>query len=182
MKVVYFESQQQQNHLVLEKVLAEHEVALKRFLRVRLALEEDREDIIQDVMTRLARMDDLAAHLQQNSASVRNYLITIAANLITDRYRRAQVRQEHNSDSFDELEHSSDQDNPESQVQSQQTLQQINHTLGQIKPSHKQAFLANRVEQKSYRQISEEMGVSISTVERYISMAVTTIRKKVLKL
>ena len=45
--------------------------------------------------------------------------------------------------------------------------------------NHKSAFVLCRVEGKAYREISDILGVSVSTVEKYISAALMAIRNKV---
>ena len=57
----------------------------------------------------------------------------------------------------------------------------MSEVLDSVKPVQKEAFLSNRLENKSYRQISEEMGVSVSTIERHISNVLLALRVKVLK-
>jgi len=51
--------------------------------------------------------------------------------------------------------------------------------LENINPHHKSAFVLCRVEGKAYREISDILGVSVSTVEKYISAALMAIRNKV---
>jgi RNA polymerase sigma-70 factor (ECF subfamily) len=57
-------------------------------------------------------------------------------------------------------------------------LQLVDKALGRLKPEHRKAFLLHRVEGLSYRQISDQLAVSESTIEKYISAALVAIRSE----
>lgn len=69
---------------------------------------------------------------------------------------------------------------PERQLEGKRRLQQIQQALSKIKPEYQQAFLLSRMDNMSYREISDTMGISVSTVEKYISAALLAVREKVM--
>ena len=79
----------------LSQLINDNQQALMRFLRVRLANEADREDIMQEVYLRLCRIEKLADKLSLGEAPTRAFLFRVATNLIHDHFRRQGVRQDH---------------------------------------------------------------------------------------
>lgn len=164
---------------ILEQIVQEHDAGLRRFIRVRLGTSVDCDDIVQGVYTRLVQIENLEAHFGGRLDTVRNYLFQIAVNLITDGYRRAQVRRESAHLPYDKVAVFSTTTSPERQLQGKRKLQQIHAALASLKPEYQQAFALSRMENMSYREISDTMGVSVSTVEKYISAALVAIRQRV---
>ena len=82
------------HHEVLHRVIRDHEPAIRRFLRARLANHPDYEDLVQDIYVKLARQENLDDKLSMGEAQTRAYLFSIATNLIRDRDRRNSIRRE----------------------------------------------------------------------------------------
>jgi RNA polymerase sigma-70 factor (ECF subfamily) len=173
------------SHRLIERLLAEHAVALRLFIRVRLgpAYEHDLEDVLQDVYVRLSQIEDLTQRLAGRLDTARNYLLQIASNLLIDRARRAQTRQRSQHVSDHELEHppSSDTLAPERTLANKRKLQRIEKELNKIKPAQRQAFMLSRVDGMSYREISDTLGLSVSTVEKHIAAALKAAQKALAK-
>lgn len=178
MSVVYISQYKHSKNSLLESLVDDYKPDIMRFLRVRLALEADRDDIIQDLMIRLLRIENLEEKLMVDGSNAKSYLLSIAANLVKDLYRRKQVRGEQSDDALESI--SSNNGNPENILSNQQTLAKVSQVLDSVQQLQKEAFLSNRLENKSYRQISEEMGVSVSTIERHISKVLLALRVKVI--
>ncbi|MCO4320319.1 RNA polymerase sigma factor [Aliidiomarina quisquiliarum] len=177
--------QKASNDKLLELIIAEHGAALQRFVRVRVGQKDDADDVVQDVYARLAQMSQLEQRVAGRMDTVRNYLFQIAVNIITDRYRKAVVRREFDHVDADEPSTiygalGSTLSSPERQLEGKRTLQLIQLALNDVKPELQQAFLLSRMDNMSYREISDTMGVSVSTVEKYISAVLVAIRERVL--
>ncbi len=165
---------------VIEAVLEEHGSALRRFLRARLALEPDREDLMQEVFVRLSKLEDADKRLTMRPEAVRSFLFAIATNLIRDSVRRARVREKDKHVSYDDEQATTNVDTPEEQLQASQKLALMMRTLRRVKPAHRRAFILSRRDSKSYRDIADDLGVSVSTVEKYISAVLMEMRKELL--
>ena len=177
-KVVYLATSNTSRHDLLETLFQEHGPALRRFLRVRLALEADREDISQDVYVRLSRMENLTEKLAERPESVRSYLFAIATNLIRDRARRAKVREQDKHVQIDDEMPPMVSITPEDEVSARQRLALMKRALRRVKDVHREAFILSRQHHKSYREIADALGVSVSTVEKYISAVLVVLRKE----
>lgn len=160
----------------MERIVAEHEPALRRFLRVRLALEPDRDDVIQDVFVRLSALDDIGNKLSEGPRQTRSYLFSIASNLIRDRQRRAKVRQADSHESFDDELACQSGHSPEELATASQTINRMRETLNGLGPRCRHAFVLSRMKHKGYQQIASEMGVTVSAVEKHIAKALIALR------
>ncbi|RUO18689.1 RNA polymerase sigma factor [Aliidiomarina haloalkalitolerans] len=178
--VIKDKPQKQSRDKFLELLIQEHDSALRRFIRVRISVPSDCDDIIQDLYSRLAQIEDLEAQVEERLDTVRNYLFQIAVNLIRDRYRKSVVRKEADHISGEAMNIVTTLTSPERQLEGKRRLQQIQQALSKIKPEYQQAFLLSRMDNMSYREISDTMGISVSTVEKYISAALLAVREKVM--
>lgn len=168
------------SHKLIERLLAEHDIAIRRFVRIRLGgsysdSSQDCDDVMQELYMRLSQIEDLPERLAGRLDTARNYLIQIANNLLIDRIRRTQVRcaSAHSS----EYELYTTLDEPERDLHNKRKLYLIDKALSKIKAEKRNAFLLHRVEGLSYRQISDQLSVSVSTVEKYISAVLLVIRR-----
>jgi RNA polymerase sigma-70 factor (ECF subfamily) len=163
----------------LENLFTGHVAALRRFLRLRFIQQADQEDLIQDVFLRLAGLEDLEERLSQRTETVRSYLFSIAGNLIRDRHRRAAVRLSSRHVSFDDkLTKPGSSVSPEDLLMASQDVVILKRSLMKLKPRRRRAFVLSRFHNQSYSEIAEELGVSVSTVEKYISSALHALRKE----
>ena len=117
MSVVYISQHKNSKNGLLESLVDDYKPDIMRFLRVRLALEADRDDIIQDLMIRLLRIENLEEKLTSEGSNTKAYLLSIAANLVKDLYRRKQVRGVQSDEALGGI--CSDNDDPEKQLSRQ---------------------------------------------------------------
>ncbi len=163
----------------LQRLADEHEMALRRFVRVRLAGHPDHEDLVQEVFLRVARQDRLQERLSRSADAVRSYLFSIATNIIRDRYRQALMRKKH-----DEVINfgSSMEDaacSAEDIVSVQEQRDIIKSAILKLTPSTRDAFMMSRFEGLSYRQIADRMNISVSMVEKHVMRALSGIRQRI---
>jgi RNA polymerase sigma factor (sigma-70 family) len=184
-KIVYLNTQskapqESRDNGTLYDLINEHEGALRRFIRVRTrASAPEVEDIVQEMYAKLFSMDGLVEKTEQRQDTFRSFLFTVVTNLIIDRERRAKVRARDAHESFSETLYTNVENDPEKQAGIAEKLTEVQQVLDTINPYHRSAFMLCRVEGKPYREISDILGVSVSTVEKYIAAALTAIRKKV---
>lgn len=170
---------------VLERLFREHSSALRGFLSVRMGVRQDElEDLVQDVFARLARMEDLLEKFPRENHQSRTYLFAIANNLAIDMERRKGVRrryrvQEEQQAKSDEAPVSR---SPEIEVLARQELGLVTEVLLGLKPEWRQAFILHRIMQKSHREVSQEMGISLRATERYIGKAIVSIKDALLEI
>ena len=66
---------------------------------------------------------------------------------------------------------------PSRVLESEQALEQIVSTLGQLHPSTRKVFLLDRLQLCSHANIAARMGVTVSMVEKHMNYAMTAFEK-----
>lgn len=151
----------------LQAVFLNHRDALLRFLRARGAA-DNAEDILQDLWLRVADMDDSAV------TSPLPYLYRSANNLMHDRYRTIQRGRQRDND-WSEITRgtgeASDLPLPDRALAARQQLAEVEAQIGKEGPRVFKIFRRFRINGISQRQIAEEMGISLSAVEKDLQKA-----------
>lgn len=164
---------------VLKQLFDEHGVALRSFLAARLGSRADLDDIVQEVFLRLAKVEDLSERMITGKGSCRAYLFTIGSNLVLDMKRKRLVRSEYAQEKYAfDAEHARET-SPEAILAARQELGVVKEAIMNMPPAWRKVFLLSRVELMSYRQISEQLGVSVKQIEKYMSKALKCVRDAV---
>jgi RNA polymerase sigma factor (sigma-70 family) len=143
---------------------SDHHSWLCGWLRRKLGSTCDAADIAQDTFLRvLTRQRPLYVN------EPRAYLSTIARGLVVDHWRRRELEQAwlETLAILPECEAPA----PETRLVFLETLLEIDQMLDSLKPRIRTAFLLAQLDGLTCPQIAERMGVSLSSVERYIATA-----------
>ena len=142
----------------------QHHSWLHTWLRCRLGNAADAPDLAQDTFVRLLQRRD---QLELNAP--RAFLRTIARGLVIDHWRREELQRAY-LEALAQL--------PEAEVPSAETrelllelLERIACLLDGLRPKVRTAFLLAQCEGLSHKQIAEQMGISLRSVERYVADA-----------
>lgn len=151
-------------HDSVHTLYQQHHSWLNTWLRCRLGNAADAADLAQDTFVRL-----LQRHEQLELRAPRAFLRTIARGLVIDHWRREELERAY----LEALAHV-----PEAHVPSPETrelllelLERIARLLDGLKPKVRTAFLLAQCEGLSHRQIAEQMGISLRSVERHVADA-----------
>lgn len=162
----------------LDRLYNDHHITLRKFLRARLAVGQELDDIVQEVFAKLARMDDLVATLPPGEPRNGAYLCRMANNLVLNLERHKKVRRRYQEGEKVRLEQTEAAVvGPETQAQSDEELKRVGNALLSMEPLHRQAFYLNRFKQKSYAEVAASMGVSVKKVEYYMKQALIALRR-----
>ena len=148
----------------VHSLYADHHGWLCGWLHRKLGNTCDAADIAQDTFMRvLTRRQPL--YLNEPRA----YLSTIANGLVVDFWRRRALERAwlETLEILPELEAPA----PETRMIFLETLIEIDRRLDSLKPKVRTAFLLAQLEGLTCPKIAEHMGVSLSSVERYIAKA-----------
>ena len=160
---------------LLETLISSQRSALVRFLSRKLGSVDDAQEIAQDAFMRLHRLehaDDLD--------NARAYLFQVASNMAIDQLRRrklhARYLEEEGARLQDDTGHL-DHGTPEELVAARQQLGLVYRAIESLPLRCRQALMLHRVRGLSYAEIAREMGVSVSSVEKYILEALKHCRE-----
>lgn len=150
----------------VEVLYGDHHGWLTAWLRRKLGNAFDAADLAQDTFVRVLGKADELAQVREPRA----WLTTIAHGLVVDHARRAQLER-----AYAEAIAHLPQDiapSPEQRLLILQTLQGIDALLDGLNPKARQAFLMSRLDKLGYATIAVELGVSLSSVEKYMAQAI----------
>jgi RNA polymerase sigma factor (sigma-70 family) len=159
------------------------------FIRNRVSSVEEAEDILQDVFYQFVAGYDTIESLDR----VTSWLFSVARNKIIDRYRRDAARPKR---ADLEMHAGTDDDapltlqdilpdlgnSPEDAYLRDVIWDAIMEALDDLPAEQREIFILNEIEERSFREISEETGVSINTLLSRKRYAILALRKKLQRL
>jgi len=170
---------------VKEQTFLKEKDRLLNFIRNRVSTVEEAEDILQDVFFQFVAGYETIASLDR----VTSWLFSVARNKIIDRYRKEATRPKRTDFSWPA---GTDDDTP---ISLQEILPDLGNTpedaylkevlweaiveaLEELPADQREIFILNEMEDRSFREISEETGVSINTLLSRKRYAILALRKK----
>jgi RNA polymerase sigma factor (sigma-70 family) len=145
-------------------------------------LEADVEDLVQEVFYELVRANRLLMPVEY----VTGWLYSVARNRITDLFRKkkpenfsdAEVENEEGEMlAIEELLISPDA-GPEEQYLRKLLLDELESALAELPEEQRDVFVAHEFEGRSFKELSEETGVSVNTLLARKRYAVLHLRKR----
>lgn len=150
--------------------LAEHIVPHERDIRSwlsRRALDLEIDDIVQEMYARLASLESV-----EDVRNPRQYAAQTAVSIALNMTRHARVVPMIPLGDFEEMGLASPEPSPEHALNSQHELRQLEKSLQELPPLCRTAFLLRRVENLSQKEVAEKLGISVKTVEKYMTRSV----------
>jgi RNA polymerase sigma factor (sigma-70 family) len=148
----------------IETLYNDHNSWLRNWLRAKLGNAWDAADLAHDTYVRI-----LHAGTRPAAEDARRYLTQVAGGLMIDLFRRRSIERTY----LDELAQL-----PELLVPSEETralaleaLVELDRMLNRLPPKARRALLLCKLDGLSYSQIGQELGVSVSSVEKYMAAA-----------
>jgi RNA polymerase sigma-70 factor (ECF subfamily) len=123
------------------------------------------EDLAQEVFIRIASKDRTA--MRQSDA----YIFQVAANLLRDRNRRAQVRTDYAARLRVSEDFGIDPLDPHRIAAGRESLALLTSAMAELPERTRQIFMLFRYEQIDQRTIAESFGISVSAVEKHVYRA-----------
>lgn len=142
----------------------DHASWLQGWLRKRLGDRQRAEDISHDTFVRL-----ITGTVAQPLREPRSFLATVAKRVMVDHLRRRTLEQAYLEALVQEPELL--ECSPERRLLMLEALLQIDAMLDGLGPRVRQAFLYAQLEGLSYAEIAERLGVSVSSVTKYVARA-----------
>jgi RNA polymerase sigma factor (sigma-70 family) len=174
---------------VKEQTFLREKDRLLSFIRNRVSSVEEAEDILQDVFYQFVAGYDTIESLDR----VTSWLFSVARNNIIDRYRRDAARPQRADFGI----HAGSEDDtpltlqeilpdfgntPEDSYFKETMWDAVMDALDELPAEQREVFILNELEEKGFREISEETGVSINTLLSRKRYAILALRKKLQKL
>ncbi|MEP6584947.1 MAG: sigma-70 family RNA polymerase sigma factor [Ginsengibacter sp.] len=165
-------------------IIKEYSRRLMGFIKQRVSVTEDAEDILQDVFYQFAGNTEPIER-------VGSWLFTVARNKITDSYRKQKLPladdvfgiSETEEDNFDWKEMLlATNDNSETEYLRNLFWEELQSALDELPAEQREVFIKNEIEDIPFKEISAETGVSVATLISRKRYAVLHLRERLLLL
>lgn len=141
---------------------------LHRFVYQKLGNTDDAAEIVQDTFYNYLRMDDT-----EEIENPQAFLYKTAHNLALNHIRKNGYRQSH----LNTLDADPQTLPLEREIFAQRDIDMLQRRLRQLPETTQRIFLLNRIDGKTYPEISEQCNLSISSVQKHMIKALTYLRK-----
>ena len=169
----------EQNRRISELVKRERS-RLLNFIRRNAPDPEDAEDILQDVFYRLVEANRLLMPIEH----VTGWLFQVARNRITDLFRRKKPEnfgdletEDEENLSFEDMLPTSDA-GPDAAYVRSLLFEELKRALAELPKEQREVFIAQEMEGRSFKEISETTGVSVNTLLSRKRYAVMHLRER----
>lgn len=149
----------------------DYDKQLHRYLVRRMPRPQDAEDLAQEVYLRLLRIDG-AKRVHKPLA----YIYGIASHVVADYKSDARHQREFVSDDEDESSEIAAEPRIDDLIDRLNLQQQLERALTQLPTTHARVLLAHKHRGLSYQEVAAELGLSVHTVEKYVTQAKAKIR------
>jgi RNA polymerase sigma factor (sigma-70 family) len=174
---------------VKEQTFLKEKDRLLSFIRNRVSSLEEAEDILQDVFYQFVAGYETIESIDR----VTSWLFSVARNKIIDRYRRDAARPQR-ADLRSQAGIEEDApltlqeilpdlgNTPEDSYLREAIWEAIMEALDELPREQREIFIQNEIEERSFREIAEQTGVSINTLLSRKRYAILALRKKLQRL
>jgi RNA polymerase sigma factor (sigma-70 family) len=168
----------------LTETIGREQGRLRNFIRRRVPDEAEAEDILQDVFYELVEAYRLMKPIEQAGA----WLFRVARNRIIDRFRKKKpeplsaAREMDGEDGGDQLSIEeflpSPEAGPEAIYARSILLEELDAALEELPEEQREVFVAHEIQGISFKEISAETGVAVSTLLSRKHYAVLHLRRR----
>jgi RNA polymerase sigma-70 factor (family 1) len=128
------------------------------------------EDITQDTFLKIWEKKN-----EIKQETVKSYLFTIANNIIINRYVHQKVSLKFNN-TYQPLNLSAA---PDYELEMKEFDQKLQKALSDLDEKKRTVFLMNRIDELTYNEIAENLGLTVKAIEKRMEKALAFLRKKV---
>jgi RNA polymerase sigma-70 factor (ECF subfamily) len=151
----------------------EYQPALTRFFRKRARQPADVEDLVQEVLCRLAVRGG-GQRIEHPEA----YLMRTATNVWRDYLRKMRTHAQDLHDEYQEDWHAREDHGPVDVIEGERSVEAVLNVLLELPERTRQVFLLCRVEGMRQKSVALRLGVSISSVEKHMIKAIAYLARR----
>jgi RNA polymerase sigma-70 factor (ECF subfamily) len=131
------------------------------------------DDLVQEVLLRMQAHGGgpQIEHLDR-------YLFAVAASVLTDQARRRAVRHETAHQSLEEIHYPTEERTPERVLLDREALEMVVAAIASLPARTRDVFVLHRFEEMTCTSIAEQLGMSVSAVEKHIMKALRVLHAR----
>ncbi|MDF1696292.1 MAG: RNA polymerase sigma factor [Saprospiraceae bacterium] len=103
----------------------------------------------------------------------KSYLFTVANNMFLNKAKKDKVILKFGNTIRSKV----DKNDPHFILQKSEFKQRLELAISELPETQREVFLMNRIDKKKYKEISEELGISVKAVEKRMHKALSALRK-----
>jgi RNA polymerase sigma-70 factor (ECF subfamily) len=141
---------------------------LNRFVYQKLGNIDDAQEIVQDTFHNYLRIED-----QEDIENPQAFLYKTAHNLALNHIRKSGYRAAH----LQTLDDGAQSVSLEREVFSQRDVENLQEHLNKLPELTRKIFLSNRMDGKTYPEISQDFAISLGSVQKHMVKALNYLRR-----
>lgn len=153
----------------LDALARRYATPLRRFFERRARHQADVPDLVQDVLTRMARLEISSIEKPEH------YLFTTASSALRDKARRDSARHRQDHVSFEPHRHEGSDFSPERVLQGRQALAAVEAALRALPERTRSVFVLRVFEEKRTVDVARVLGISTRAVEGHHARALAAL-------
>ena len=150
----------------LEALARRYRLPLQRFFERRVRNHDDVPDLVQDVLTRLARLGDLSSIEQPE-----HYVFRTASSALRDKARRDTARHRNDHIEFDSAVHGGSDFSAERVLAGKQAVAAMQSALRQLPERTRDIFVLRVFEEQRTAEVASALGMSTRSIELHYAKA-----------
>lgn len=154
---------------IYQQIHREWNQAIQRFIQSRGVNYSDAADLCQDCFVKLWNK---CQEVQPERAGA--FLFQVAKNLSIDHFRRGQTRLKHRGSIKSQIV----LEDGQYQLEIDEFKTRLEAAIESMSPASREVFVMHRFDDKSYREMSELLGISIKAVEKRMHKALLHLSQK----
>ncbi|KAA1243909.1 RNA polymerase sigma factor [Aquimarina sp. RZ0] len=151
-----------------EAIFDKHSASLRNIIYYKYGDMDLAEDIVQDAYIKLW-LNCKKVLFEKAKA----YLITVANNNLLNHILHQKVILKYEQKPHSEIDHQ----DPQFLIEEKEFMKKLKNAINQLPEKQREAFLLSRIDKKTYREISEIIGVTIKAVEKRIHYALLNLKE-----
>jgi len=152
---------------VYKTIFMDHAEALRNYFYYKTGDMARAQDLVQDAF---AKLWENCAKVTLNKS--KSYLYTVANNMFLNQVAHNKVILK-----FEGLNHTDrDHQSPDFLLEEKEFKQKLYAAISALPEDQRIVFLMNRIDKKKYREIAEELGLSVKAIEKRMHKALKTLK------
>tara|TARA_R110002072_G_scaffold66279_16_gene163403 strand:- start:917 stop:1495 length:579 start_codon:yes stop_codon:yes gene_type:complete len=148
---------------ILEELYRDHSKRLVGYIYNFLRSENEAEEVAQEAFLKLHSIEN-----PEEIISHKAFLYRIAHNLAMKALRRRKIIKFDTGINMDEMEVESNEPPADQKVSSQQEYKLFCDAVATLPPKCRAAFTLRIIHKKSFKEVSQELSISVSTAEKHV--------------
>ena len=153
-----------------ESIYHKYAKDLRRFIFFKTQDLDKAEDILQESFIKLWDNCD-----KVDFDKVKSYLYTVASNTFLNLVKHEKVVRKHQEG----ITLHQSNESPEFIMLEKEFMDKLERVINSLPEKQKEVFLLNRIEKKKYREIAEQLDISVKAVEKRMHAALLVMREKI---